>query len=75
MAHRYADQHRRDMKAMAAIAEVDHGTVRGFTLVLYLDTNEYSVITDACCVRHALSDLGRLVEYRAPRLAPCSAET
>ena len=68
------DQHKRDVQALAQVAEIDATTVRGFTLVLYTDTGEAVTATNACCSRHALDDLACLVEHRAPDLAPCSGE-
>lgn len=68
------DQHKRDVQALAEVAEIDAAVVRGFTLVLYTDTGEAVTVTNACCSRHALDDLVCLTGHRAPDLAPCSGE-
>jgi hypothetical protein len=59
---------------MAAVAEIDPGQVQGFTLFLYLRDGKVHITTNACCTRHALSDLAAFAAVRVHDLVLCSGE-
>lgn len=71
---RRRDQFSRDVAHLAAVAEIDPGRVKGFTVVTYLHDGQALITTNACCTKHALGDLAALNMARSASLVLCSGE-
>lgn len=68
---RTVQTHEDDLLALEKITSVPAGLIEGYVIILTTTGNDSRVITNSCCVWHALKYVDHLAQDHLDGIAPC----